>query len=260
MILKNQTFPLEELSKLSKAKSHSILIHGPQGSGKTYLAKQYAEILKLHDFNVVGNDVSSIRDAINSSYDLDNDQVICIENLDCGRADASFTLLKFLEEPLPHTYIVVTCRNINKLPDTIMSRSAVVNVGPPISSDIEQFAKNKDLRKFDLLSNQKIWRAVKSFSDVVTVYNMTPEQVSYITNLESMNRFTDTVYDMSWKLTTYSDNSKTPIVFVLQYLLTCNISNTAKHACIECMNTITKGGISSHTAVTRFLFEAKYVE
>lgn len=261
MILKNQERPLEELERLAKSKCHSLLISGSPGCGKSYLAKEYSKMLGLNDFNIVGNSVQEIRDMINTSYDLENDQVICIENLDCGLSAASYTILKFLEEPLPHTYIVVTCRNINRVPDTILSRSAVVSVGAPTHSDIQQFAKLKDGYKFDLLSNQKIWKAVSSFGDVSLVYNMTPTQINYISELGKITKFTQPVSEMCWALSKYSDNTDTPIVFVLQYLLTFELPTTVKKACIECMNKLLqRTGLPAHLVLTRFLFEAKYVE
>ena len=120
----SQNTPTLQLMDLANSRHHSILIEGPQGCGKTYLAKQYAAMLNVSDFEVVKCSVDTIRDAIDETCKIKNDVVICLENLDDGVLSASYTILKFLEEPLPNVYIVVTCRNLKKVPDTIISRSS----------------------------------------------------------------------------------------------------------------------------------------
>ena len=113
-----------------------------------------------------------------------NKVVICVENLDCGVVSASYTLLKFLEEPLPNVYIVITCRNVKHVPDTIISRSAVVNTCPPVDIDISSYSLSKNPARFKELQNTLIWRCVRTFKDAETVLNMTSSQLSYFQNLK----------------------------------------------------------------------------
>ena len=105
MILNCQKEPIQELKQLADSDRHSVLVEGPSGCGKSYLAKQYAAMLGISDFAVINPTVQDIRDSINGSYNLDSPIVLCIENLDCGVPAASYTILKFLEEPLSHVYL-----------------------------------------------------------------------------------------------------------------------------------------------------------
>ena len=107
MELISQRAALEDLHRLADANKHSILIEGSEGCGKSYIAKQYATMLDIVDFQVVEPKVQCIKEAINSCYVIDNPIVLYIENLDTGVLAASYALLKFLEEPSSHVYIVI---------------------------------------------------------------------------------------------------------------------------------------------------------
>lgn len=256
----SQKAPTLQLMDLSNSRHHSILIEGPQGCGKTYLAKQYANMLNVSDFEVVKCSVDTIRDAIDETCKIKNDVVICLENLDDGVLSASYTILKFLEEPLPNVYIVVTCRNLRKVPDTIISRSAVVSCGPPIDKDIEEFALNRNTQKFQSLSDSSIWRSVRSFKDAEYILSMNDDQIKYFGQLDKMLSFSDTVSNIIWKLGHYEDNTEIPVGLVMQYIISRTNSKTVKRAAIRCMSDISLGRLAQHACLARFVFEAKYVE
>ena len=94
---------------------------GPEGCGKSYLARQFAIKLGVDDFALVEPTVAGIREISDLCSEITTPIVICIENLDTGVVAASYTLLKFLEEPRKNVHVVVTARNIKHLPDTIPS-------------------------------------------------------------------------------------------------------------------------------------------
>ena len=98
MVAKNQKSALEELTQFAENNVHTIIIEGPEGCGKTYLAKQYAKMLDVSDFISIEPKVSDIRQAVDSSIETKSPMVLCVENLDLGVASAAYTLLKFLEE------------------------------------------------------------------------------------------------------------------------------------------------------------------
>lgn len=256
----SQNTPTLQLMDLANSRHHSILIEGPQGCGKTYLAKQYAAMLNVSDFEVVKCSVDTIRDAIDETCKIKNDVVICLENLDDGVLSASYTILKFLEEPLPNVYIVVTCRNLKKVPDTIISRSVVVSCGPPIDKDIEEFASSRNKQKFQSLSDSSIWKSVRSFKDAEYVLSMNDEQIKYFSQLDKMMSFSDIVSNIIWKLGHYEDNTEIPVGLVMQYIISKTNSKTVKRAAIRCMSDISLGRLAQHACLARFVFEAKYVE
>ena len=89
-----QKYSLNELQQLANKDRHSVLIEGSSGCGKTYLARQYAQMIDVYDFINVEPKVQDIRNTIDSCLQLGNKVVICIENLDKGVSGASYTLLK----------------------------------------------------------------------------------------------------------------------------------------------------------------------
>lgn len=260
MNLTCQVHAFDELNNLASRQLHSILIEGPVGCGKSYLAKQYASMIGTDDFVTVDPNVQSIRDAIDAVYELDSSIVLCIENLDSGVPAASYTLLKFLEEPLSHVYIVVTCRNRYGVPDTILSRCAYVTMSAPTVRDIEDYSKITNFEGYARVNKLSIWKAVRTFSDADMVMQFTPDQIFYYESLKSLISFKDTISNMAWKLTHYEDNSETNLAFVVNCLMQiCNSSSIHRHA-LECIKSLNESKLSVHAVVCKFLMECKYGE
>lgn len=251
---------IEKLDDFANRQLHSTLISGPPGSGKTYLALQYAKKLGVYNFQVVEPNVSSIRSAIDTCYELNTPIVICIENLDLGVPAASYTLLKFLEEPNSLIYIVVTVRNLSKVIDTIISRSAVAEIQNPYESDINIVASTKDIEKFNRLSQMPIWKAVKTFKDVDTVFNMSPVQISYIQGINNMMSFRDNVSNIVWSLGHYEDNTETPATFVLQYMMTLVKSRHLQQCIDSCLQDLSQNRVAAHAAIAKLVLDCKYTE
>ena len=251
---------LKKLEEAAQYKSQSLLLVGPSGSGKTFLAKQYSMLLGVSDFQVVKCDVQSIRDCIDECYELSQPVVVCIENIDGGQLSSSYTILKFLEEPMPNVYIVVTCTNIQKVPDTIISRSIVIQTSPPLIRDIEMIAKSRDSAKLEKARRSAVWKCVRSFKDAEYVMNMTDEQIRYFESMKDLLRFNDSVSNITWKLNHYSDNQDIPTQIVIQYIMTITDNVHIKRACIDCLNDLESSKIAEHSVLARFVFECKYCE
>lgn len=258
MKLRFQQTALAELQTLANADRHSVLIEGPIGSGKSTLAKTYGEYLNIVDFASVSPTVQAIRDALDASYNLSEPIVYCIENLDSGVPGASYTLLKFLEEPSDKVYIVVTCRNQLNVPDTIVSRSTCVTIATPTDVDIVDYAKATDSTRYNILNVRQVWKGVKTLNDVDSVYMMTPAQVDYYDTLASVLTFKDTVSNIMWKLGHYSDNSETNIQFIFNYIINSSTSRRIQYHAIACVNDIIKSRIASHAVLAKFVLECKY--
>lgn len=255
-----QQSSISELKVLSNNDCHSLLIHGPEGCGKTYLAKQYSSMIGSTDFQLVSPKVDDIRAAMDECIQLKSSIVICVENLDLGVAGASYTLLKFLEEPDSNVYIVITCRNINRIPDTILSRSAVVTTSPPTSLDLNRYAATKNLNGFSYFKETMLWRCVRTFKDADTVLSLSSAQIEYFKSLSETCKFKDSVYNIMWKLQRYPDNTNTPIELVIRYILELCDSFHIKRCGIECIRDISQSRIASHAAIAKFVFECKYCE
>lgn len=260
MEFKCQQEALSLLQELAKNDKHSILIEGVKGSGKTYLAKQYAKMLEINDFQAIDPNVQSIRDSVDAFYKIKNKAVVCIENLDTGVAGASYSLLKFLEEPTSNAYIVVTCRNIKKVPDTIVSRSAVITTSPPIPADLELYGREKDMAQFSIKKLLPIWRCARSFSDADKILTMSGDQLKFFMDLESKLQFKDSVSQMIWDFSHYPDNTEAPVELVLRYIMNaCNNAHITNSA-IQCLNDLALGRLSTHAILAKFFLDAKYCE
>lgn len=260
MILKCQTSAIEDLQNLASRDRHSVLIEGVNGCGKTYLAKQYAKMLNISDFVQVNPIVNDIRKAIDMSYNLESKVVICVENLDTGVAGASYTLLKFLEEPRENIYIVVTCCNINKVPDTIISRSSVVTVSVPTESDLHMFTSSyPEERRKIMQDRQGIWKAARNFLDVDYCMNLT--SISYcdhLADLVDLVRSKKPISDIVWSLGHYPDQTEIPTKFAIKYIISNTTDPNVKKFGIECIKDLDGSRLAAHAVLSRFVLDCKY--
>lgn len=259
--MKCQRQAYQDLASLAKRGVNSVVISGPSGCGKTYLAKQYSLMLDVPDFQIIEPTVSSIRTAIDSCYQNDESVVLCIENLDTGVLAASYTLLKFLEEPLPKVHIVVTCQNVYGVPNTILSRCSAVEISPCIESDIEIYCQTKDANQYSRLHTSHIWSIVRSFADADTVMSLSDTQLQYFRDLhQAVMPFKNTISNLCWNIEHYSDNSASPVRLVIRYILACNLSEHINRSALACLNDLSTKRIGTHAVVAKFVFDCKYCE
>lgn len=260
MLSNSQREPLEELRLLAESKRQSILIEGPSGSGKTYLSKQLANMLHIDDYSEVAPKVADIRDALDACLTLTNPILLEIENLDLGVAGASYTLLKSLEEPLSNVYMVITCRNIQGVPDTILSRSAVVTLSPPTMSDIDAYGKEINTLKFNNVSSRLVWQCARSFSDANAILEMTPDEIDYYEKLAEVCKFKDNVSNLIWKISHYDSGKESNIELTIRSIIELMKNPFVTKCGIECIRDLNKGRIAQHAVLAKFIFNAKYCE
>lgn len=256
MELSGQKSAVEALEMFSKNNIHSIILSGIVGSGKTYLAKQYANMLDISDFNLIKPSVSNARDIVENSINLENQIVFCIENLDTGVLSTSYALLKFLEEPRSNIYIIITCRNINAVPDTIISRSSHVVVAPPLMSDIDKYAENKDPTKFNRIRSKPLWKCIKNLNDVDKLYNLSDEQFNYIDNINNIINLNNPISTSVWSLGHFDDGTETPLDLIINRIILDNLEY--RKFGIRCIDAIERGRISSYAILSNFMFDIKY--
>lgn len=266
MKLVNQSNCLNQLDVMAHNNKHSILISGPRGSGKTYLAKQYANLLSISDFQIIEPKVPIIKETINMCYQTNKPVVLCIENLDLGLTVASYTLLKFLEEPLSYVYIVITCRNTKQIPDTIISRSATLNVSPPTDVDLINYGNHINSNALSSINqSSNIWKCVKDLSDVEIVLSLNKGQLEYFKTLNDVVYSSENIASICWKLQNYPNNSEvvgtskpTPIDLVIKYIMSTTTNPYIWKMGHECLKDISSGRISTNAAISKFLLEIKY--
>ena len=260
MQFKSQNEALQELIKLAKVKRQSILIEGSKGCGKSWLCKEYANMLGVKDYSVVAPKVAEIREALDSCSSLSTPVVLCIENLDLGVAAASYTLLKSLEEPISNLYILITCRNMQMVPDTIISRSAVVNVGPPTVADIDLYGEQKNRLKFNTIKQRLVWQCVRSFSDADAALDMANEEIDYYESLSELCHFKDSISNMTWTIGHYPSGKENNIELTIRAIMELMHKPFITRIGIDCIRDLNMGRIAQHAVLAKFLFNAKYCE
>ena len=262
MNLTCQHSAIEELKNLAHRDRHSLLIEGVSGCGKTYLSKQYAKYLEISDFVNVNSTVNDIRKSIDTCYNIDSNIVVCIENLDNGVLGASYTLLKFLEEPRDNVYIIITCSNLHKIPDTIISRSSVVTVSVPTESDLELVSREYPIEKQKILRDRPgIWNAIKNMKDLD--YCMKISSNTYFDHLEDLPKIIQSkkpISDVVWSLGHYPDNTDVPIEFAIKCIISNTSSLSIRNKGIQCIKELTSSRLASHAVLSRFVMDCKYGE
>ena len=109
-----------------------------------------------------------------------------LQNKDVGVRGASYSILKFLEEPMSNVYIVVTCRNRYKVPETILSRSVLATVSMPTTGNLKAFLATLQLSTHNYILNSPIWESVKTFKDVIMLSKLSVEKLDYLTKLSQI--------------------------------------------------------------------------
>lgn len=256
--IKSQSGAILSLQEFANADKHSVIIEGPKKCGKTYLAQEYAKMLNIHDFQLIKPTVNDLREVIESCQLLDNKIVLCIENLDDGVIAASYTMLKFLEEPKENTYIVITCSSSYRLPDTIISRSHITSINPPTYSDIQEVSK---LSKINLEHyDDSIKKCIKNFGDAIKVSKIDNDKIDYLQSLCSRETWRDSVSNIVWKLSHWPDNTETPIEIVITYIMNNMNTKTIYEAGCKCLTALEMKSLGNHLTLCKFAYEGKYIE
>lgn len=254
----NQKEAILDLKRYAESDKHTVLISGVSGSGKSYLAMQYAKFLKIDDSVFVEPKVNNLKDGIAQCIVNNKPIVFCIENLDTGVSAASYSILKFIEEPMSNIYIVITCRNIKQIPDTILSRSCMISLCPPTNADIDSYAKKTDLLLYERLHEKSIWKCVHSFKEVDELYKYSVDEVEYIENIVSNISSNNNVSSIVWAIQKLPSGKDAPIHLVLKHIADLDNRHYIHRCCIECLNDIDSNVISKNAAIAKFVFDYKY--
>lgn len=113
---------------------HAYLFAGSRGTGKTSVARIFAREIgthdtDLHELDAASNrgidDVRALREAVNTFPFQSPYKVYIIDEVHMLTKEAFNALLKTLEEPPSHVIFILATTEIEKLPDTIVSRCEV---------------------------------------------------------------------------------------------------------------------------------------
>lgn len=127
--------------------SHAYLFYGSRGTGKTTIARILAKRLRVSDNDTIEidaastNSVEDIRELTENVHTLPFDseyKVYILDEVHMLSKSAFNAFLKTLEEPPRHVIFILATTEIEKVPDTILSRCQVFTFKEPTQKMLAQ--------------------------------------------------------------------------------------------------------------------------
>jgi len=131
--------------------SHSYLFAGSRGTGKTSIARIFAKAIgcsdnDLYEIDAASNrgidDIRELREAVNTLPFESPYKVYIIDEVHMLTKEAFNALLKTLEEPPKHIVFILATTEIEKLPETIVSRCQVFSFKKPSQKILKELVLN----------------------------------------------------------------------------------------------------------------------
>jgi DNA polymerase-3 subunit gamma/tau len=131
--------------------SHAYLFSGGRGTGKTTLARILAKEVgctqnDLYEIDAASNrgidDIRELREAVNTSPFESPYKVYIIDEVHMLTKEAFNALLKTLEEPPTHAMFILATTEVEKLPDTIISRCQTFTFKQPSPAILKKMVTN----------------------------------------------------------------------------------------------------------------------
>ena len=131
--------------------SHSYLFAGSRGTGKTSVARIFAKAIgcsdnDLYEIDAASNrgidDIRELREAVNTLPFESPYKVYIIDEVHMLTKEAFNALLKTLEEPPKHIVFILATTEIEKLPETIVSRCQVFSFKKPSQKILKELVLN----------------------------------------------------------------------------------------------------------------------
>lgn len=255
MELINQRSAVAALDELSRTGCHAILIDGASGVGKSYLSRYYADKCGIEAYLNVPAKMDAIRETMDSCYTVENPVLICLENLDSGVVGTSYAILKFLEEPPANVWLVITCKNIRQIPDTILSRTIRISIPPVSEDDILTYLRSADSPLKGQVE-EHLLPCLRSFNDVDKILALSADNISYLSNVASLINVKDPISKIVWKLQKFPDGTSTPTDIVVRALM--HSRSDFVIPCIQYFHDVEYGKIPDHAALSLLVMDIKY--
>ncbi len=135
----------------SGAIAHAYLFAGSRGIGKTSIARIFASAIgtsanDIYEIDAASNrgidDIRALRDAVATLPFESKYKVYIIDEVHMLTKEAFNALLKTLEEPPKHVVFILATTEVNKLPETIVSRCQVFEFKRPTVEILKDMITN----------------------------------------------------------------------------------------------------------------------
>ncbi len=130
---------LEGSIKLEKV-SHAYIFAGSRGTGKTSVARIFAKSLgssdnDIYEIDAASNrgidDIRAIRESVNSLPFNSKYKIYIVDEVHMLTKDAWNAFLKTLEEPPAHAIFIMATTEMDKIPETVVSRCQIFSFKKP---------------------------------------------------------------------------------------------------------------------------------
>ncbi len=120
--------------------SHAYLFTGSRGTGKTSVARIFARALGTNPEDIIEidaasnrgiDDIRALREAVRVLPFSSRFKVYIIDEVHMLSKDAFNALLKTIEEPPAHVIFILATTELNKVPETILSRCQIFSFRKP---------------------------------------------------------------------------------------------------------------------------------
>lgn len=155
---------VEKLQGFKKKYPHFMAFVGPSGTGKTTFARIISSHLECSKYDFLERNCALER-GINDAKDIERignkyplkgkNKVILLDEAHRMTPDAQAGLLKLMEEPPKHLYLMVATTNFEKMLRAIQTRATVIHCTSIEDGDIEELLK-KVAKKEEIKINDAI--------------------------------------------------------------------------------------------------------